>query len=230
MGVSVIYFPPPRMTLRRRRSLKDICALWPEIRWPVANVLCEGPSFRTLDHQALLLGPTIAVNRAIATHVPVDFWATSDDPRNLWAWAEPYRHPALRYFSTDQNAHIWVDLLPGLELQKLYSTHHTEMGRDEQGLAVILPTVMPTLAWLLRLGVKRVRLFGADMVGMGSPISGDWKRDPDRSWESRWKIERVLLSHVARIYRGRGARIERWNHSPLETARSSSCGTLPLAS
>jgi len=204
------------------RPLKDVCALWPEVRWPVANILCEGPSIRDLDPRRLRLGPTIAVNRAIATpNVPIDFWATSDDPRLLWAWAEPFRHKKLRYFSTDQNVGIWLDLL-GANLPKLYSVHMTPMGRDEKGLAVILPTVLPVLGWLLRCGVTKVRIFGADMLGMGSPISGDWKSNPDAEWHGRWIIERTLFSHAARTYRARGSRIERWSPAKNPPALSPS--------
>lgn len=203
------------MSLKDR--VQDVSYLWPEVRWPVANVICEGPSIEDFDPSALLLGPTVAVNRAIAIEAArPDFWATSDDPRALWGWSEPYRKPGLRYFSTDQNAHIWVEMLPDFNL--FYSVHMTPMGRDDNGMLVILPTILPVLAWLMRLGVKRVRVFGADMRGMGTPLIGDWKHDPDRDWKSRWAVERVLFAHMARTARERGARIERWR--PARTSPS----------
>lgn len=181
------------------------------MRWPVANVLCEGPSISDIDPDALLLGPTVAVNRALAVpDIKKDFWATSDDPRALWSWSEEHRKPGLRFFSTDQNAGVWM-LLLGEEIRRLYSVHMTAMAHDENGAMVILPTVVPVLAWLLRLGVKRIRVFGADMRGMGSPLLGDWKHDPDWKWRSRWDVERVLFAHIARTARERGARIERWH-------------------
>lgn len=181
------------------------------MRWPVANVLCEGPSIQEIDPEALLLGPTVAVNHALSVPgVKVDFWATSDDPRNLWSWSEKHRKPGLRYFSTDQNAGVWM-LLLGKEIERLYSVVMTQIERDQNGIMVILPTIVPVLAWLLRLGVKRIRVFGADMAGMGSPLVSEWKHDPDWKWRSRWDVERVLFAHIARTARERGARIERWH-------------------
>lgn len=189
--------------------------------WPVANVLCEGPSIEKIDPDALLLGPTVAVNHALSVPgVRVDFWATSDDPMNLWEWSEKHRTAGLRYFSTDQNAHIWYGVLGDRISRLLYSVHMTTMGRDENGMLIILPTVIPLLAWLLRIGCKRIRVFGADMCGQGSPLVSEWKQDPDRHWRSRWAVERVLFAHAVRTARGMGARIERWKPVPKKRAPS----------
>lgn len=186
---------------------------WPETPWDAANVLCEGPSILDLDPTELLLGPIIAVNHALAVEAPVDFWATSDSPRTLWAWSERHRRSGLRYFTTDQNVGAWQELL-GDEVTSVYSGDPTQMGLDEKTQApVILPTLFPVLAWLLRLGVKDVRLFGVDMSGTASPIhsSEAWSPVSDEGHRWRWRVERVLLAHFTRLYRAKGARIERWN-------------------
>lgn len=207
----------------KRNPVDDLAGLWPEVSWPFANVLCEGPSILAFDPADLLKGPIIAVNRAIALRTAqAHFWATTDDPRHLWAWSEPYRPRGLRYFTTDQNLGVWQELLQE-DITRVYSTEMTEMGLDDDiGRPMTLPTLMPLLAWLLRLGIKRVRLFGVDMLGVGASIDGPgyepWEEKPDRKWDSRWLVERVLLSHVIRAYRAKGARCERWE--PARRSRS----------
>ena len=176
------------------------------------NVLCEGPSILGFAPEDLLIGPTIAINRAIALRTaPVDFWATTDNPHHLWEWSLPHRPERLRYFTTDQNLAVWHKLLGADGIRRVYTAEMTDMGLEsDTGLPMTLPTLMPVCAWLLRLGCKRVRLFGCDMRGSGSPMSGDWAASEDRNWGSRWRAERVLLSHVFHLYRAHGARIERW--------------------
>lgn len=178
--------------------------------WPYANVLCEGPSIRDFDPEHLLKGPTIAVNRAIALseRTRVDFWALSDRPALLWEWSEPYRSKELRYFSTDQNIVAFDPLLGKKGIGKVYAAPYTPMGKNKNGL-VILPTVIPLFGWLSRQGVRRVRVFGADMTGHGTPILEDYVSDSKRS-HGRWIVERVLFSQAIRAYRSKGALLERW--------------------
>jgi hypothetical protein len=196
-------------------TLKPLWRDWPEDPWPAANVLCEGPSILALEPTALLLGPVIAINHALATPTPVDFWATSDNPQNLWEWSRPHRRAALRYFTTDQAVSVYSDLL-GDEIDRVYSTHMTVMhsGGEERGIT-ILPTIIPVLGWLNGLGVMDVRLFGCDMKGKHSPLhsSEEWVPEADDAHAWRWKIERALLAHAIRLFRERGARIERWKPS-----------------
>ena len=212
--------------------VNDIAACWPEVSWPYVNVLCEGPSIKDFDRADLLKGPIVAVNRAIALQAaPAHFWATTDDPRHLWAWSEPYRAKGLRYFTTDTNLLWWQDILGETGLSKVYSVEMTDMKQnDENDRITTLPTIMPLLCWLLRLKVQRVRIFGCDMSGIGGSVDGpgyvEWLDKPERSWDSRWHVERVLLAHVTRLYRTTGARVERW--APLRRSRPE--GRLPAPS
>jgi len=190
--------------------IRHIAALWPEMPWPYANVLCEGPSIASLDPGHLLKGPVLAVNRAIklAETLRVDFWAISDRPTLLWEWAEPYRKEGLRYFSTDQNILPFVPLIGEKRLEKVYTTAPTAIQATKKGY-VILPTIVPLLGWLLRQGVRRVRVFGADMTGYGTPILNDYVKESEKA-RGRWIVERVLFSEAIRAYRERGATLERW--------------------
>jgi hypothetical protein len=203
-------------------TLKPLWRNWPEESWPVANVLCEGPSILALNPTELLLGPVIAINHALATPTPVDFWATSDNPQNLWAWSEPHRRRGLRYFTTDQALSVYDELL-GDEIRRVYSTHMTVMdegGEGSRGIT-ILPTIVTVLAWLDGLGVQEVRLFGCDMTGRHSPLhsSQAFALEADDAHAWRWRIERALLAHAIRRDRQRGARIERWKPSrPRKTS------------
>jgi hypothetical protein len=161
----------------------------------------------------------VAVNRAIqfADVIPFDCWATLDDPRHLWSWAQPHLHPRAKLFSSDgaPNILFWRDLLGDEQIQRLYTATPTYMDelKDSEGYPPMLPTLFHVLAWLLRLGVKRVRLVGCDMRGTGSPIAAEWREAEVDGWDYRWEIERELLRLSERKYRAAGARIERWNPS-----------------
>lgn len=203
-----------------RHPLEDIKALWPELRWPVVNVLVEGPSIRNFSKDDLLYGPVIAVNHALAVpELEADFWATTDIPHNLWEWSKRYRTKKLRYFTTDQNVGVFGELLGPRQIRKVYTSHLTQMGIEtDDGKPIILPTLITLLGWLWRLDVKRVRLFGCDMKGQGSPLSGDWSEKTTQLWDYRWRVERVLLAYTMRAYHDSGARIDRWPRtSPSRT-------------
>lgn len=214
---------PPQPELNSSNPVDDLAALWPEVTWPYVNVLCEGPSIKQFSRSDLLKGPVVAVNRTICLqNAQAHLWATTDDPRHLWTWSEPHRREGLRYFTTDTNLLMWQQIL-GEDIKKVYSTPMTDMGQDDaDGKIMTLPTLIPLLCWLLRVGSKRVRLFGCDMFGFGGSVEGpgheEWSEKSDRHWDSRWLIERVLLAHVSRLYRANGARVERWN--PLRSSPS----------
>lgn len=202
---------------------------WPERRWPCVNVLCEGPSILEFDSRDLLLGPVVAINHALSVPAKAHVWATTDVPRNLWEWSTPYRRQGLRFLTVDTAlaavAGAWNVTASEEELSRVYAVEPTEMFTDAQGIPVILPTLMPTLAWLLKLEVKRVRIFGCDMSGEFGPLSQNaYVSEEGMGWTWRWNVERVLLSHMMRLYRAHGARIERWK--PL--ARSRKRPTAPV--
>lgn len=208
------------------KPIKAISALWPEVPWPVINVLVEGPSIKRFDREDLLYGPTIAVNHALSIPgLDADFWATTDNPMNLWQWSLPFRTEELRFFTTDQNVGVWHELLGKTGIRRVYSHHLTQMGLETpDGMPIILPTLIALLGWLSRQKVRRVRLFGCDMKGKGSPLSGGWAAKADPNWESRWKVERILLAYTMRAYRTSGMRIERWPTS-LSSTRARSRAT-----
>lgn len=192
--------------------IKPLWPSWPEKPWPEANLLLEGPSILWMQERHLLFGPTVAVNHAISRRVPIDFWATSDHPDKLWEWSKPHRHEDLRYFTTGDK--YLLKLLDLVGTERVYAREATVIGKDhDRNANILIPTIIPTLAWLLACGVKRVRLFGCDMQGTHSPLhmSLDF-REGDSG--GRWVVERVLLSHAIRQYRAAGARIERWNRRP----------------
>jgi len=185
-------------------------------------VVCEGPSACYASSEALLgallPGPCVAVNRAImfSDVIPFDAWATMDDPRNLWGMAKKHLHERTKLFSGDEapNILIWRDIL-GDDVGKLYTRSPTYMDEltGSDGLAPMMPTLFHTLAWLLQVGAKRVRLIGCDMEGSGSPIGPEWSPENDRGFHLRWQVEREMLRLSQEHYRARGARIERWQRS-----------------
>lgn len=200
-------------------------AIWPERPLERVTVVCEGPSACEASpdqlFSACLNGPIVAVNRAIAFSdvLPVDAWATMDDPRFLWDWAQAYLHPTTKLFSGDDTPNIllWRDILTDDGLGRLYTRPPTYMDElaeaSEDGKAPMLPTLFHTLAWLLQVGAKHVRLVGCDMQGSGSPLGPEWDPFPDEGHVLRWNVERELLAHSTKHYRARGARIERWQMS-----------------
>jgi hypothetical protein len=196
-------------------------AQWPEVPSECVNVLCEGPSIRDLKPEHLLPGPVVAVNHALSLSglVPVNVWATIDDPKLLWAWAQPHLHGKAKIFSTENNIKFWYDLLgeDGFN-ERLYCWVPTYMEHlaTPEIKAPVIPTVTTTLAWIGNMpAVKRVRLFGCDMVGSNSPLSEEaFSEEEDIGWEFRWDTERTLLALMTKKYRERGKRIERWVKAP----------------
>lgn len=190
---------------------------WPERPEEVVTVVCEGPSAhwnqKKLRRHAK--GPVVAVNRAIAYPLPVDFWATADDPNKLWEWSQDYLHERTRFFTTHTSLLAWKGLLP--DIQRVYHWHSSEMREDyledENGQYPLIPTLFSVLAWLLHLGVKEVRLIGSDFMGSGTPFLDSWKPLADEDYQARWRVERLYLAHSMKHYRAKGARITRWKTS-----------------
>lgn len=206
------------MLATTRRVLNPRYPTWPEVPQDVVTVVCEGPSahWSQAKLRAYCKGPVVAVNRAIAYPVPVDFWATADDPTKLWEWGQAFLHRRTRLFSTHTSLMIWSELLP--DIRRVYHWPATEMRHpdleDENGQFPLVPTLFHVLAWLLHLGTKEVRLLGADFMGSGTPfIEWSWKPMTDADYENRWAVERLYLARSMDHYRAKGARIVRWKKS-----------------
>jgi hypothetical protein len=189
-------------------------ASWPAREEEIVTVLADGPSLHESPHRAAesVCGPVVAVNRALrySDAIPIDVWAMADDPTNLWDWSDPHRPDGLRYFTVHQNLLVWSELVQ--DISRLYCWPKTEMNehpKTSNGQYALVPTIFHVLAWLLKLGTKRVRLLGCDMAGSGNP-GVDWKLDEELGWRFRWGAERFFLARSMKHYRARGARIDRW--------------------
>ena len=184
------------------------------------NVLCEGPSIEALRPEDLLPGPTVAVNHALSLSgkVPIDFWATVDDPDLLWAWSERHRHEQVKLWTTENNTPYYQDFLGEAWEGRLYVWVQTFMEHLKEGdkKPPVIPTVVALLGWLSNMpGVEHVRMFGCDMVGTDSPLAAaGYSPDEDIGWEYRWIMERQLLALAFNKYRLQGKRIERWAKVP----------------
>ena len=194
---------------------------WPERRERFVNVLCEGPSILEFDPSQLLPGPVVAINHALSLsdRVPIDFWATVDEPKVLWDWAQPHLHQDCKIFTTENNLAFWVETI-GYEdgSRRLYAkepsymveTEHSPAFLGQNGHAALLPTVTHVLGWLYHLDAD-VRVFGADMRGSDSPLSiAPFSEDEDEGWQFRWDAERRLFALSTKKFRSRGKRLERW--------------------
>lgn len=202
---------------------------WPERREANVNVLCEGPSISSLRADDLLPGPVVAVNHALSLSgdIQVDFWATIDHPKNLWEWGQSHLHPACRLFTTENNLLFWLELLGSMEAvsERLYALKPTFMEAtedepaflDDNGRPALIPTVIHVVSWLYQIGVERVRVFGADMRGSGSPLAFvPFSPVEDDGWRFRWAAERCFFALSQKKYRESGRRLERW--APLSTS------------
>lgn len=194
---------------------------WPERRERFVNVLCEGPSILEFDPSQLLPGPAVAINHALSLsdRVPIDFWASVDEPSILREWAEPHLHPECKLFTTENNLAFWGDII-GLEAAstRLYAKAPSYMvATDEHpamlganGHPALLPTLTHILGWLWHLDCD-VRVFGCDMRGAESPLSiAPFSEDEDEGWQFRWAVERRLLALSTKKFRASGKRLERW--------------------
>lgn len=215
-----------KQRLKRRRYPS-----WPEIPALSVNVLCEGPSISEVSERDLLDGPVIAINHAIALSraLPIDFWAKVDRPDILWRWARQHLGRQVKIFTTENNILLWEEIIGRQVNDRLYAHRSTFMvpTKDDpdgflsdDGKHALLPTLTHLLGWLYGIpGVQRVRLFGVDMRGSGSPLAEEaFSEDMDSGWKFRWIVERRLLALSARQFRRCGKRIERWDNKARVTA------------
>lgn len=207
---------------------------WPEVKERCVNVLCEGPSIEAATEADLLPGPVVAVNHALSLsgRFQIDFWATIDEPKNLWEWAQPYLPAACKLFTTENNLMFWLDYL-GFEVasERLYAIKPTYMVATdehpallaENGNPALIPSVTHVVSWLYQIGVEHVRVFGADMCGSGSPLAfTPYSTDEDVGWQFRWAVERRLFALSTKKYREGGRRLERWVKRSTSTRNKSS--------
>lgn len=204
------------------RALPPSCPDFPETKYRQATIVCEGPGACQVSAlelaQACLPGPVIAVNRAIAFsgRLPIDVWATLDDPHVLWRDWSGHLHPGAKLFSGNDCPNIWMwrEILGEDAGGRLYVRSPTYMEDLAEvavdGAAPMMPTLFHALAWLLQVGCREVRLVGCDMIGTGSPLMESWSPTNDAEHQSRWDIERKLLALSIRQFRARGARLTRW--------------------
>ena len=203
--------------------LAPSCPGFPETKYRSATIVCEGPGACLAGalelNQACLPGPIIAVNRAIglSDRLPIDVWATMDDPLMLWEEWKGSLHEKAKLFSGNDFPNIWRwRMILGEDGSgRLYTRTPTYMEdfKDftDTGEAPMMPTLFHVLAWCLQVGVKEVRLIGCDMRGTGSPLAGNWDAEEDTTYKIRWEIERRMLALSTKEFRKRGARLERWH-------------------
>lgn len=209
-----------QLPLRARFAKK-----WPESPQSAVNVLCEGPGVLEASPVDLLPGPVVAVNRAVALSwlFPIDLWASTDDPRNLWEWGRPYLRREVKILTIENNIPIWHKLL-GLQAfnRRVYAPSGVFMEASPEtggegyigmdGKPPLVPTVLHVIGWLSRIGAKHVRLFGCDMRGDGSPIGPfPFQEEPSTSSRFRWEVERAMIAIAMKTYRTQGKRLERWS-------------------
>jgi hypothetical protein len=205
--------------------LEPTCAsTWPGKAHRHVNVLLEGPSIRELDVNDLMDGPVVAVNRAIllSDRIPIDCWATVDQPSNLWGTCKEHLHPETTLFTSGNNLSMWEDLIGDEVYQRMYSWNPTYMGAtdddpegffDCDGRPPLMPTIFHVLPWLSFLeGTEHVRLFGCDMRGAGAALGDQepFTEEGHAGWKFRWDVERRMLALSTKKFRERGQRIDRW--------------------
>jgi hypothetical protein len=194
---------------------------WPEERAECVSVLCEGPSIELVTPGDLLPGPVVAVNHALSLSgkFPVDFWATVDNPKNLWDWGAPYLHERCKIFTTDNNTFILDGMIEDAIAERVYALKPTFMEATEEhpaflsddGKPALLSTLTHVLGWLYHIGVPHVRVYGADMRGSGSPLAfTPFSEAEDVGWQFRWGVERRLFDLASDKYRSCGRRLDRW--------------------
>ena len=180
---------------------------------PNWNIICEGPSAVAATQADMLDGPTVAVNMAIrACHqgIQVDCWAMEDDPRLLWKYVQDCLPQFKMVWGALDFREVWESF--GYKPDHLFLWEQTRtMGKTDKGDDMVLPTVFIALMKAKVHGAERIRLFGADMEGSGSPYTSwrPWAEDAC-GLAHRWENERLVLARAYRRLRGDGCRLERW--------------------
>lgn len=194
------------------------------------NVLCPGPSAPSIRQQDLLDGPTVAINAAIATDLPVWCWAMTDNPYNLYeSFPQAYQRRDLWFFTLDCWLWHWERL--GVEVTRLFSVEAIQIMLPDangemrpvlsrRGHRGGMPTIIKVLGWLVScLGAREIKILGADMHGKGSPWTPYCRWQPSPQEDSdRWELERFLVSRAIRKAREFGCTVYRHDHEEAAEA------------
>lgn len=176
------------------------------IRLKALNLVAEGPSAIKLLRSDLIAGaPVLAINAAVSIHrhlkIPVHIWAVEDRPQNLWDWAVPYlpEPGRLILFGNEQHRQAWMDR--GFSKEAMFLAA-PGMVQEDSGALSIMPTIYAALLKAHAVGAKRMRIFGSDMVGQGSPFTpwNPWRPSPSVGEEVRWEKERAVMAHCQRQF------------------------------
>lgn len=191
------------------------------------TILCDGPSMAQFDAERDLIAgaPVVSVNTAQAiyrgevwcvhsgygqlTSRLADYGMTPElcVPDEMWfrtQWAEPNSPEQHDLAKKAQRTRTWASRV-GPMANILGWVSRVEWG-------AVAPLAAAAIA--INLGVKRIRIVGADMKGSGygGIDSGVWRWRPEEDDEiaRKWKRERVAMQYAIAEARERGIEIERW--------------------
>jgi hypothetical protein len=186
--------------------------------WPFVNVLADGPSILQAQSFELLDGPTVAINCAIRMEpfLPIDVWAAVDAPGLLWDAVNQHFKEHMDVLTTGNNLLAWDAL--GLPMERILAVEPIYLEKDgvqvedERGRKVLMPTMIFTLAYLVKYrNARAVRVFGADMAGQNGPLHPFLDFNPVNDWchDQRWAAERVAFAEATRLFRKEGRILQR---------------------
>jgi len=195
------------------------------------NVLCEGPSVLRVLPEDLLPGPTVAINQALrlSRRFEILSWSLQDDPikktvrfglegeHSLWDRVKDYQ-PEGFFNIWSKPKHIdALASLPGLRpgtriecgLPAIDATFPFKVKQHPVGLRSGF-TIFQTLAHAIIRRARHIRVFGADMKGMGSVFTR-WVPEEDEAWRVRWDEERKRQwPNAMKECELHGIKVERW--------------------
>lgn len=167
------------------------------------SVLATGPSLRRVRPEDLAEGPVVALNLAVLSPLPRDFWCCLDGHlkfEQVWGPLkfEQRRRELPLLMCTETAAPHWQAL--GI---RCWPFPATEAGFRHQNLRasrantfpVFHITILAAISRCVGLGAKRVDVWGCDLAGHEHAYG----TDPDKHrtkevWHGRWAGEQEILA------------------------------------
>lgn len=167
------------------------------------TILAPGPSLA--DAQVSAQGPVVAINSAVHTNIPFDFWCAQDPPHQFLpeiavagspiVWCNERLESAWK----DHGFRTWANKESEEDIRELIDDPLPSVTYNDLTIAI-------TLARVISYGATEINLYGCDMMGVGYAFGEPNRVRTEDNWKSRWVNERKQV----------GSMIDHWNEQGLE--------------
>lgn len=178
------------------------------------TIIAPGPSLKVLAREEFNpKGPVVAINNAVMSGLPVDFWALQDAPNRFeHAWIHLSREERSKgplVWCRDNHAPRWHELgfrtwaHPTREEDFKAEFVHSPAKVDYTHL-----TLITAIARSVSLGARQLVLYGVDMAGAGYSHGADFIKRTATHWSTRWHDEKKVFALAREQWEKRGVQLK----------------------